>query len=96
MNESSPMSTTNELAPSVAASAAALSNKVAIGGGGVSVLGYFASNEVLGALGAAAAVLGFGVNLYFGWRDDRRKQQAHEAAEEERRERLRLMREDRE
>lgn len=76
------MSTSNEIGQTVAASAASAittAKGVTYGGGLTSITGFLASNDGLATVGAVAALMGFVVNLYFGWREDRRKQREHEA-----------------
>lgn len=49
------------------------------GGAATSVFGWLTSNEGVAVIGVAVAVLGFIVNLYFKFRQDRREQVLQEA-----------------
>ena len=48
-----------------------------LGGAGTAVAGGFTLNEYLAVGGFCLAVLGFLVNFYYGWKDDRRKELEH-------------------
>lgn len=48
-----------------------------VSGAGTAVAGGLALNEYLAIGGFTVAVLGFLVNAYYGWKDDRRKELEH-------------------
>jgi hypothetical protein len=48
-----------------------------VGGAGAGGVGALTLNEYLAIGGFAIAVIGFMVNLYYSWKDDRRKELEH-------------------
>ena len=55
----------------------AASHKATIGGSIVALFGGITATELAAVGGLVLAVLGFAVNLYFQWREDRRKSEEH-------------------
>ena len=55
----------------------AASQKATIGGGIMALFGGITATELAAVGGLVLAVLGFAVNLYFQWREDRRKSEEH-------------------
>ena len=55
----------------------AASQKATIGGGIMALFGGIMATELAAVGGLVLAVLGFAVNLYFQWREDRRKSEEH-------------------
>lgn len=69
--------------PALEAAIAASATKAMYGGGAGAFAGFAVSNELLGLMGLLIALAGFAVNTYY-----RRKQDAREQAEHERRMRM--------
>ncbi|MBO9717508.1 MAG: hypothetical protein J7507_12050 [Pseudoxanthomonas sp.] len=57
----------------IEATIAAAAQKATIGGGGVALYGGLTANELAAFVGAAVAVLGLLVQIYFKRKDDKRK-----------------------
>ena len=57
----------------IEATIAAAAQKASVGGGGIALYGGLTANEMAAFVGAAVAVLGLLVQLYFKLKDDRRK-----------------------
>ena len=55
----------------------AASQKATIGGSIMALFGGITATELAAVGGLVLAVLGFAVNLYFQWREDRRKSEEH-------------------
>ena len=55
----------------------AASHKATIGGSIMALFGGITATELAAVGGLVLAVLGFAVNLYFQWREDRRKSEEH-------------------
>ena len=55
----------------------AASQKATIGGGIMALFGGIAATELAAVGGLVLACAGFLVNLYFQWREDRRKSEEH-------------------
>lgn len=71
----------------IEATIAAAAQKASVGGGAAALYGGLTANEVAAFVGAAVAVLGLLVQLYFKLKDDRRK-----AGDERRKAELHAMR----
>ena len=54
-------------------------HKTTIAGASASILGWFASSEAAVIYGLLAAVIGICIQLFFGFRRDRREQAEHDA-----------------
>lgn len=63
----------------IEAALAAAGSKATYAGAGASIWGWLTSSEAGVVIGILLGVIGFIVNLYFKWREDRRQQAAHEA-----------------
>lgn len=61
------------------ATIAAVANKVTYSGGATAVFGGLTANEIAAFVGAAVAVLGLIVQVYFKARADRREVELHRA-----------------
>ena len=55
----------------------AVAQKTTIGGSIMALFGGITATELAAVGGLVLAVLGFAVNLYFQWREDRRKSEEH-------------------
>ena len=55
----------------------AASQKATIGGGIMALFGGITATELAAVGGLVLAFFGFAVNLYFQWREDRRKSEEH-------------------
>lgn len=55
----------------------AASQKATIGGSLMALFGGITATDLAAVCGLVLAVLGFAVNLYFQWREDRRKSEEH-------------------
>jgi hypothetical protein len=59
------------------AAIAAVAQKASVGGGSVALIGGLTANDLMAFVGAAVAVLGLAVQIYFKRKDDRRKDEIH-------------------
>lgn len=55
----------------------AVAQKTTIGGSLMALFGGITATDLAAVGGLVLAVLGFAVNLYFQWREDRRKSEEH-------------------
>jgi hypothetical protein len=58
---------------------AAAAHKVAVGGGGVALIGGLSASDIAAFVGMAVAILGVAVSWYYKRKGDRRDAELHEA-----------------